>query len=73
MRVTIIQSPLLLDFKTDTVQCANSNIKILYVTKHEIVSRNCYKEGRKSIVFPSYMEYDSAAHKNDFLLTNQTV
>ena len=65
-RVTVIQSPLLLDFKTDTVKCANSSIKIPYVTKHEIVSRNYYKVGGKSIVFPSYVEYDSAAHNMTF-------
>jgi len=73
MRVTVIQFHVLLYFKTDTVQCANSSIKILCVMKHEIVSRNFYKEGSRSIVLPSYVEYDSVAHRNDFRLTNQTV
>jgi hypothetical protein len=41
--------------------------------KHDIVSRNLCKEGSKSIVFPSHAEYNSAAHKKDLLLTNQTV
>jgi len=65
--------PLLSDFKTDAVQCANSSIKILYVTKPEVVSRNFYKACSKSIMFPSQVQYGSAARKNDFLLTNQTV
>jgi hypothetical protein len=73
MRVTVIQSPVFLDCKTDRVECANSSIKILCVMKHEIVSRNFYKEGSRSIVLPSYVEYDSVAHKSDFHLTNRTV
>jgi len=72
MRVTIIRSSLILDFKTDTVQCAISSIKFP-VTKHEIFSTNFYKEGSKSIEFPSHVEYDSAAHKIDFLLRNQAL
>jgi hypothetical protein len=73
MLVTVIRPPVFLDSKTDTVQCANSSIKILCVIKHEIVSRNFYKEGSRSIVLPSYVEYDSVAHKRDFHLSNQTV